>query len=415
MDKPEQPADQTGCTKNEQGDRYMKNSERSDPCEQLNLLPIDCVSTLLCNIKRIKKFEKREAEKQEAEETLLYYRGQSNACWKLKPSVMRDDKHYENEGAMLRDLMTRQPDEFSNFASALDRWMIAQHHGLRTRFLDISANPLVGLYFACAESEKEPDKSKEETNKSSSSLCSPSCSTDNPDKSKAKADGLLYVFATKRKCVKPYDSDSVSIVANFARLRRDEQRAILNKTEQFLKDRQAFVGPYRRIMRSDPKVVKEVRDYADYMDRSLRQENEAFGRYSDMGRLWTFIKQEKPYFVEGLIKPRDLFRIFIVQPRRLFPRARAQSGAFLVSAYQKRFDFEFDLKSKEPHDRNIWFRPHDWDVPYNYYRLTVKAGCKESIREELKSLNISEYTLCPELDKSAKAIVDDYKSGKDAL
>ena len=337
---------------------------------------VNSVSELLCHIEGI-----------ENPRPLRYFRGQSNACWKLEPSVMRDLKHYENEGAMLRDLMTRQPDEFSNFASALDRWMIAQHHGLRTRFLDISANPLVGLFIACGGLEDD----------------------------KSKKDGSLYVFTTTRDRVKPYDSDAVSIVANFARLRRDEQRAILNKTEQFLKDRQAFVGPYRRIMRSDPTVVKEVRDYADYMDRSLRQENEAFGRYSDMGRLWTFIKQEKPYFVEGLIKPRDLFRIFIVQPRRLFPRARAQSGAFLVSAYQKRFDFEFDLKSKEPHDRNIWFRPHDWDVPYNYYRLTVKAGSKKQILKELESLNISEYTLCPELEKSAEAIVDDYKSGKDAL
>ena len=118
-----------------------KPDQTSNHSEGPNLRAIGCVSTLLSNIRRIKNFEKREAEKQEAEETLLYYRGQSNACWPLDPSVMRDRKHHENEGAMLGDLMTRQPDEFSRYASALDRWMLAQHHGLRTRFLDISANP----------------------------------------------------------------------------------------------------------------------------------------------------------------------------------------------------------------------------------------------------------------------------------
>ena len=115
------------------------------------------------------------------------------------------------------------------------------------------------------------------------------------------------------------------------------------------------------------------------------------------------IKQEKPYFVEGLIDPRDFFRIFIVQPRRLFPRARAQSGAFLVAAHHKRFDFEFE--SEAPHDGNVECRPNNSDVPYNYYRMTVKGGRKKCILKELKSMNISEDTLCPELEKSAEAIV----------
>ena len=343
--------------------------------EQPNLPPIDCVSTLLSNIEEIKE--------READQPLRYYRGLSNATYDLIPSVMRKENHGQNknrrkyEGEMLRDLMTRHPDEFSRFPSALDRWMLAQHHGLCTRFLDISTNPLVGLHFACGE--PKDDGSKDDT------------------------DGLLYVFATTRECVKPYDSDSVSIIANFARLRRDERKAILKKTKKFLSKRGAFVDPRQCIMSNDGEDIEEVRDYAEYMDRSLRPENEARGRYFDMGRLWTFIKQEKPYFVDGLIKPRDLFRIFIVQPRQMFPRVIAQSGAFLVSAHHKRFDFE----SKEKHDRNSRYRPNDNDVPYNYYRLRVKAKSKPSIREELQSLNISKETLFPELEISAKTIVNE--------
>ena len=339
----------------------------------LNLRRIGCVSTLLSNIEEIKK--------READQPLRYYRGLSNEIYDLTPSVMRNDNHRKNEGEMLRDLMRRRPDEFPTFESALDRWIRAQHHGLCTRFLDISANPLVGLFFAC-------DGSKD----------------DGPTD---ETDGLLYVFATTRDYVKSYDSDSVSIVANFARLRSCEQEVILKRTRNFLSDRKDVFDDQRPcIMRGGRDYSNkrsEVRDFAEDL-RNPRGKSEATGR---IGRLWTFIKQEKPYFVENLIDPRDLFRIFIVRPRLLFPRIRAQSGAFLVSAHHERFDFErLESDNKKCHDRNSRYRLGEYDVPYNYYRLTVKANCKESILKELESLNISRETLFPGLESSAKAIVD---------
>ena len=48
-------------------------------------------------------------------------------------------------------------------------------------------------------------------------------------------------------------------------------------------------------------------------------------------------------------------------------------------------------------------------MPYNYRRLRVKWVNKPAIRKELESLNISEETLFPELDKSAKTILSAYK------
>ena len=154
---------------------------------------IDRVSTLLSIIEEIEKREAEEIENRKAAEPLRYcrplryYRGQNDANYKLEPSVMRNKSRRRHEGEMLRDLMTRRPDEFSRYASALDRWMCAQHHGLCSRFLDISTNPLTGLFFACDDPKKDD------------------------------TDGDLYVFVTTRDRVKSYDSDSVSIVANFAR------------------------------------------------------------------------------------------------------------------------------------------------------------------------------------------------------
>ena len=217
-------------------------------------------------------------------------------------------------------------------------------------------------------------------------------------------DGLLYVFATTRDRVKPYDSDAVSIIANFAQLRRDQQKEILETTKAFLEDREpnAFINDKGILNRKEPEdIVKEVEEYHSYY-----KDNETSGDYSYMGRLWTLIKREKPYFVEDLIKPRDLFRIFIVQPRLLFPRVIAQSGAFLVSAHHEMFNFEW----KEQNGR---LPTGQYDVPYNYHPLTVKAGCKESILKELQSLNISWETLFPGLESSATAIVEENRSKDD--
>ena len=112
--------------------------------------------------------------------------------------------------------------------------------------------------------------------------------------------------------VKPFNSDTVSIVANFARLPRGEQNLLLGKTKEDTKD---DVDP------SGPPMAGADRYHAA------------------LEHLYQLIQDEKPSFAER-IDPRDFLRVVVVEPQRSFERLRAQSGAFLLSALHDRYEEE---------------------------------------------------------------------------
>ena len=80
-------------------------------------------------------------------DAVVYFRGEHTDEWELRPSVMRcsepgNPPFRSKESNMLLDLMSRRPDDFANATSALDQWVLAQHHGLKTRLLDVTRKSL---------------------------------------------------------------------------------------------------------------------------------------------------------------------------------------------------------------------------------------------------------------------------------
>ena len=227
----------------------------------------------------------REFRKVHGDELILYFRGEGRCFPELRPSVMRSPETGEAplhsaEGTMLDDLMTRQPEAFNGLDSTFAKWVLAQHHGLRTRLLDVTRNPLVALYNAC---EYHPNE-----------------------------DGQLHVFGVPRSLIKPFNSDIVSIIASFAKLPRAEQNILLGKTQ---------------IDAPEDVFPTNATDYLVGIDPFARAK----------AHLYNIIRQEKLYFEER-IDIRDLLRVFAVEPQRSFERLRAQSGAFLIAAFHERHE-----------------------------------------------------------------------------
>ena len=254
----------------------------------------------------------------------LYFRGESSADWELRPSIMRDGLfRYENE--MLTDLITRRPDDFDNAESAISQWVLAQHHGLKTRFLDITKNPLVALFHS------------------------------SENKSHSHEDGRLHIFAVPRDMVEPFNSDGVSVVSSFAKLTQSDQEMLLTRI-----------------------ASQTEREFSDAMNRLIQ-----------------LVRVEKDYIEEPTIFG-NLFRVLVIEPLQSSERIRAQSGAFLASAFHHRFEREEIVRSTSRFP------------VYAHYTPTVPNTSKGGILRELSLLNISSETLFPGLDESARAITATY-------
>lgn len=116
----------------------------------------------------------------------FFYRGHSDNTYNLLPGVYRNYHNIIlNEHILFKEMESSVPSESTTCKCTFDRLVKMQHYGLPTRLLDITANPLVALFFACWENDTQ--------------------------------DGSIFLFENNDDNIKYSDSDAVSVVANISR------------------------------------------------------------------------------------------------------------------------------------------------------------------------------------------------------
>ncbi|WP_298172370.1 FRG domain-containing protein [Novosphingobium sp.] len=262
------------------------------------------------------------------------YRGHGSIDFKLQPSIFRRHSTKENEHILLRELIAAHPEDFHGDTSALETLVRMQHYSLPTRLLDVTFNPLVALYFACEIVKKRV----------------PIKGPDRPTTRTIDMDGHVVVLTVHKRRIRYFDSDTVSCLANLARLSWNYKKKI---------------------------------------DTDLEQTS--FNDSTPVKRLLHFIRQEKNGFLPE-IDPSDLDSILLVKPKQNNKRILAQAGAFFA------FGLDEEIVSGSADQIRV-------------ERITVDAKSKPKILGELDKLGINEKTMFPEIERAARYITGTLSAG----
>lgn len=380
-----------------------------------------------------------EIQKSKSDNTELFFRGHADRAYEAEPTIFRKNGNGErnllkNEKHLFNDMITQCPEDFKDCQYTFEYLVKMQHYGLPTRLLDITSNALVALYFACY-SNRSDEFSK---------------------------DGKVFIYAVRKDAIKNYNSDTVSVLANLAKLDGNfklftiacdtnpdtydkpliqikAELKILEVLQGLLK--RSYTTPLHNMCIIQQKKVKDILQqtlsefgllhyYEEVKETQqndkqkdidididieiLKPELDHFTYLQSLKkqkeRFLHFIKQEKSYFIDKIDTEDHVRKVTCVRAKLNNQRIIRQNGLFFLFGMgeTKADTIKFSDYIKFEYTESIQEEREPTITEITNPTIIISAEKKNDILKELRNLGISKETLMPEIDTVAGTLKDRY-------
>lgn len=241
----------------------------------------------------------------------------------LLPQLFRDVNWIKNEDVMLNNYIAKFPEAFPKGTSTFDIIVNADHFTLPSRVLDVSYSPHTALYMACSDS------------------------TDTTD-----ADPIVYVFEVLKNDIHNWNSDTVALLSNVAR------------------------------MKGDFDVTNPNRDSLSALIHAIREEK------TDYYNLY----EGREYEYKKIFN-----QIICVESKMLNQRITNQKGLF----------FLFGINGTKMNYKDLSF-----NESVRISSITIKKEKKQEILNELSVYGYDKMTMFPDMQSVCEALKNGLKSEK---
>lgn len=345
----------------------------------------------------------------------IVFRGMSNCEWSPIPSLARYNGYDETiEHNMVDEFLSLRPEAFQGLRSNFEILAKMQHHGLPTRILDFTANPLVALYFACEDNPHSDARV----------LCARTSLTESQDKlveaicSSCRQTGLQNLRLEdflESTGVTPYEYLSRLYLLRDSRLlfvrpwywnqRISNQRAIFLIFPNALHDYLGFLAYYKEEpYDNDKMIINQINE----INRSEGLEL-VYPIWQPTNQVEERLKEwsEKHLPVEDVPPKRD-FMVNHITMQRLFSY---HSPSDITLQKDIRFDYsEYgQLLFGRRFLLNSWLDSIDNEsMKTTFCSIIISKKSKKSILSDLESVGIDKSFVYPELEYTAEKIRKKY-------